>query len=301
MFAILGGLGAATLWALATISSARAGRMIGSTSTLAWVMGIGLVATLPLAALSPLPAGLEPRHLVYALLGGVTNILGLFLAYRAVQIGKIGVATAVTSTEGAVAALVAVALGEPLAPVAGLLLAVIAAGVAVVALVPETDAAEAAVEGGAAAAEVHHERRLDPADARRAVLLAGLAALSFGIGLWNTGQLGRAVPLPWAVLPARVAGTLVVFLPLLLRGRLRITRAAFPYVTLMGLCEVFGTISYAFGARESVAIAAVLASQFAALSAIGAYLVFRERLTLRQGAGVVAIAVGVAILSAVRA
>jgi drug/metabolite transporter (DMT)-like permease len=48
-------------------------------------------------------------------------------------------------------------------------------------------------------------------------------------------------------------------------------------------------------------VAAVLASQFAALAVIAAFLLFGERLTRTQVAGVVAIAIGVAALSALRA
>ena len=57
----------------------------------------------------------------------------------------------------------------------------------------------------------------------------------------------------------------------------------------------------ASAAVHASAIAAVLASQFAALSAIGAYLFYRERLGRAQIAGIAVIAVGVAVLSGLRA
>ena len=50
-----------------------------------------------------------------------------------------------------------------------------------------------------------------------------------------------------------------------------------------------------------IAIAAVLASQFAALAAIGADVFYGERLSRAQIAGIAVIAVGVALLSALRA
>ena len=65
-----------------------------------------------------------------------------------------------------------------------------------------------------------------------------------------------------------------------------------------GVGEVAGFASYAVGSRHGVAVSAVLASQFAALTAIGAFFLFRERLTRLQLAGVGAIVVGVAVLSA---
>jgi drug/metabolite transporter (DMT)-like permease len=85
-----------------------------------------------------------------------------------------------------------------------------------------------------------------------------------------------------------------------LAGRLRMTRRAAPLVVVIGLGEVLGNASYVVGARESIAIAAVLASQFAAVAAVAAFFLFRERLSPRQRSGVVAIAVSVAILTAVR-
>jgi len=72
-------------------------------------------------------------------------------------------------------------------------------------------------------------------------------------------------------------------------------------VVTSGLCEVFGFASYAVGARHGIAVAAVLASQFAALAAVAAYFLFHERLTRVQLTGIVAIAVGVAVLTAIQA
>ena len=62
-----------------------------------------------------------------------------------------------------------------------------------------------------------------------------------------------------------------------------------------------GSRFFAIGARHGIAIAAVLASQFAALAAIAAFLLFRERIARTQVTVVDAIAVGVAVLSALRA
>lgn len=41
MVAILGGLGAALSWAIATLASSRSSRMIGPISVLGWVMAVG--------------------------------------------------------------------------------------------------------------------------------------------------------------------------------------------------------------------------------------------------------------------
>ena len=62
---------------------------------------------------------------------------------------------------------------------------------------------------------------------------------------------------------------------------------------------MLGFVCYAVGARDSVAIAAVLGSQFAAVASVAADVLFRERLTRLQLAGAVVIVVGVAALTAV--
>src|SRR5437867_4147597 len=55
MIAVVGGLGAACAWATATMCAARATRLIGAPSVLAWVMLTGLAVTLPWAAIQGRP------------------------------------------------------------------------------------------------------------------------------------------------------------------------------------------------------------------------------------------------------
>jgi len=96
-------------------------------------------------------------------------------------------------------------------------------------------------------------------------------------------------------------GMAVVVLPLLLQGRLRVTRAALPLVLIAGFGEIFGSMLSAWGSRESIAITAVMGSQFAAFAAVAAFLLFGERLGRLQVAGVTLIAIGVTVLAAATA
>jgi drug/metabolite transporter (DMT)-like permease len=89
--------------------------------------------------------------------------------------------------------------------------------------------------------------------------------------------------------------------PLKLAGRLRISRRALPLVAIAGAVEVAGYACYAIAARHGIAIAAVLAAQFAVVSSIGAYLLFGERLTRLQLSGVLVVVLAVSALAAVRA
>jgi drug/metabolite transporter (DMT)-like permease len=66
----------------------------------------------------------------------------------------------------------------------------------------------------------------------------------------------------------------------------------------MGLSEVIGFTFFAIGAQYQVAITSVLASQFAPIAAVLAYVLFKERLGRLQITGVAVIVVAVAVLTA---
>jgi drug/metabolite transporter (DMT)-like permease len=225
------------------------------------------------------PDGLDAEELGWLVLAGAGNVVGLLFNYAALRVGMVSLVGPISSTEGAIAAVIAIAAGETLSAGVALTLVVIAVGVAFAALVP----------GGSSG------------DPRRTALLAGLAAVWFGVGLYATARVSDDLPLVWALLPARVLGVAAFTLPLAFARRLTLTRAALPFVVASGLCEVGGFASYALGSRHGIAVAAVLASQFAAVAAVAAYVLFHERLTRLQLAGVVAILVGVAGLTALQA
>ncbi len=283
--ALLGGLAAAAFFATATLCSSRTSRMVPPSSVLAWVMLTGLVVLLPALALQEVPS-FQGDEIGWLLVAGGGNVGGLLLAYSALRLGKVGVIAPVLSTEGAIAALASVAAGERLEVAAAWLLPVIAVGVALAASGPTTDVPEPTGSAG---------------PGRRPVVLAGLAAVSFGASLYATGRASVDLPVAWVLLPARLIGVVAIALPLVARGQLALTRRAAPLVVVAGLCEVLGFAAFTAGARHGLAVAAVLASQFAGLAAIAAFLLFRERLTRLQVSGVAVVAIGVATLAAVRA
>jgi drug/metabolite transporter (DMT)-like permease len=286
MLAILGGLGAAFAWATATLCSSRSTRIIGEGPVLAWVMIVGLIVLAPVLVAGPTPGDVSTTDVIWLIVGGVGNAGGLLLVYRGLRVGKVGVVAPIASTEGAIAALVAIVAGESLSLGVGAMLVVIVAGI-VLSSRPAAGGPEPGTEG-------HRQARV-------AVLCAVGAALAFGISLYGIGRLSGDLPAAWILLPARLAGVVAVALPLLAARRLTLSRAAVPLVVVAGVCEVLGFAAYTVGAQHGIAIAAVLASQFAALAAVGAFLVFGERLARHQVAGVVAILAGVAVLSVLQA
>ena len=270
------------MWGTATLCTSRSSRQLGAGSVLAWVMLSGLVVVLPLAVASGVPAGLDGETGWWLLLSGAMNVIGLALVYEALRIGKVGIVSPVASTEGAITAVIAIVAGETLGVPTVLLLVVITLGVVLASRPAEEQPHE----------EVHP---------LASTLLAVGAACTFGVGLYSSGRVSDLVPVVWVILPARVLGAVFVALPIALRGTLKLTRESAPLVLTAGLCEIVGMASYALGARHGIAVAAVLASQFAAVAAIGAYVLFRERLSAVQRAGAVVILAGVAVLTAVNA
>lgn len=294
MVAILGGLGAALSWAIATVSSARSSRMIGATSVIAWVMIFGLIVSSVPAVLSG-HNGIEPGELLGLLVTGISYNTGLLLTYAALTIGRISIVTPIVATEGAVAAVISVLLGESLNVATALVLAAIALGVVLAAFERAADAPRAGSPNpDHTAAESRHA-------ARTAALLAVAAAFSFSIGLVLAGRLGATLPVAWIVVAPRIVGVIGIAIPLFLLGRLRLAKVALPLVVVSGVLEALGGGLYVIAAHDGVAAAAVLGSQFAAFAAVAAFLFFGERLARVQIAGVGLIVVGVTALAVVRA
>ncbi len=313
MIAILGGLGAAISWAIATVCSSRSSRLIGPSSVLAWVMIVGLLVSIPPSIVSLADgSSVSVAQVAGMLVNGTAFTAGLLLAYRALVIGRVSVVTPIVSTEGGVAALASVVLGEALGIPTAIVLAIMALGVVLASIDRRADEAvadpaldpddpEAAVPVPTApepAARPLH-RREDRSATRRSVLLAICASAAFSISLVSSARFGDT-PLSWIVFSSRAVGVLLIAVPLLARGRLRLSRRALPLVAVSGVLEAVGTAAYVTGAHASPAMAAVLGSQFAAIAAVAAFIVFKERLARIQVVGVSVIVVGVTALAIIR-
>jgi drug/metabolite transporter (DMT)-like permease len=282
MIAILGGIGAAAAWAISTLCSSRSSRMIEPLAVVAWVMLVGLVITAPIAAAEGVP-NFSAESLTWLIVSGGGNVAGLLLAYKALRVGQVALVAPLVSTEGAIAATIALIAGESVDPGIAVALGLVATGVCL-SSVPDPATAERS-------AARHPE----------GVAFAVGAALIFGASLYATGRAGATLPSAWVVLSARVIGTFAVAIPLAVARRLPLPAGVLPLVVAAGVCEVLGFYSFTAAARHQIAVAAVLSSQFATLAAIGAYVLFGERLTRIQLYGVTSVVAGVALVSALSA
>jgi drug/metabolite transporter (DMT)-like permease len=278
-------------------------------------MVVGVIIALPVAIVSPPPDTLAPGTLVLLGIAGVCYVIGLQCTYAGLRIGKVSIVAPIVATEGAVAAVIAIALGDSVGVTAGLMLAAIAIGVVLSTLEPgRTDVAagdfDVVIDALDDSPPAHVSRPFDPTvrtatgerpiDTRRATLFAVGAALFFGVGLVASGRAALLVPVAWVALSARLVGVFVVVIPLVAQGRLRLTRVALPLVVLAGAGEVLGSMLSAWGSRESIPITAVMGSQFAAFAAVAAFLFFGERLGRLQTIGVVVIVAGITALAALQ-
>lgn len=254
--------------------------MIGTRPVIAWMMLIGLAVTLPFVFLTGVPAGLDWASVGWMAASGMGNVFGLLIVYAALRVGKVGVVAPIVATEGAIAAIIAALFGESIAPITAFLLLLVVVGVVIAAVAPDP-------------VPVEDERPL------RAALLATASALVFGVGLFSIGHLSGVLPMAWLLLPARLIGVVVIAIPLIISGKLVLTKKAFPLVTAAALAEVVGFAAYSIGAQHSVAITAVMSSQFAPIAAVAAYFLFGEKLGKLQILGVAVIVVGVSMLSLV--
>ena len=277
MIAIVGGLGAAVMWATSTLSTSRSTKLVSPVSVLASVMTIGVVITAPFALGGGVPDALGGKELAWLATSGLANLVGLLLAYSSLRVGKVGVVAPITSAQGAAAAIIAMLAGERIAAGSGVMLAVIAVGVALASL---SRAAEGTGE---------HDGR--------GAMLAGASAILFGLGLYASGRLAGDLPVAWILFVPRLLGMVVFAAPMVLLGRVHMTGRALRFVLVSGVCEIVGLAMFTLGAREGIAVTAVISSQFAALAALVAYFAFGERLRRIQIAGVAAILVGVAVLT----
>ena len=129
------------------------------------------------------------------------------------------------------------------------------------------------------------------------------AATLFGSGLFLTGHASATLPTAWVLLPGRVVGVAGRRHPARRSpaGCVDPARGAARSSSVTGIVEIVGLTAFAIGARVDIAVTSVLASMFAPIAAVAAFVLFRERLARRQIAGIALVVVGIALLGALGA
>jgi drug/metabolite transporter (DMT)-like permease len=278
MIAVLGGLGSAVCWTVTGVFAQRASRRIGELSTFAWASMIGFCIAVVPALIAIRSSTSSAGTFVVLALSGVFNVVGLVAQFSALRRGQVSVVVPISSTEGAIAAMLAATTGSHLPPAGWVALAILIAGV-VITVRSQWSAGNAS------------NTQLKP------VGLAAVAAVCFGTGLFLQGLGGQHAPVALAVAPPSMLGTLLVALPMVSRRRLASPRGSSGWLVGVAVAELLGFVSYILGARHSVPIAAVLSAQYATLSVLVGVTALRERMAPAQVIGLILTIGGVTILS----
>lgn len=256
------------------------GPLLGQRHNVPAVLLIGQVAALVGAVVIVLVAGegVPPLHgILFGVLAGAGNVLGLATFYKAATLTSVSVVSAVGATAGTgLPVLFGLATGDALTTLQ-------AAGIVV------------AVAGGVLAAQGNAQAVVT----MPGILWSLLSALGFGtllIALPEAAEDGTA----WALLDARLA---VVVLLVAGIAALRLTWRApvrsFPLLSLPGLLLLLGTLAYAEATQRGLlSVTAVLASLATVVTAALAFAVSGERLSRVQRVGVALATLGVVLLVA---
>jgi drug/metabolite transporter (DMT)-like permease len=272
-------LAAALAWGITSYASAPAARAIGVRRALGWSALVAPRVLWPIAHAWVGTPELGRVEAGWALLFGLGLVGALLLGFRAMTLGRVSIVATVISTDGAMAAVVSIARGETVGGVVIAGLTVIVAGVML------------AVAGGSGA----------DAGPRRdglAALCAVGSAACFATTFLTAGEVGTLEPV-WLVGVGRIVPLLLVSLPVLVATRLALPpRSAVPWIVLNGIGDVLGFTAYATAARDDLAVAAVVGSEYAVVTVVLGVVLLGERLRPHQWAGVAIALGGIAAVAA---
>jgi drug/metabolite transporter (DMT)-like permease len=280
--AVAFGLLAALSWGAGALVSVAQVRLLGSLGSLVWMMGFGLLVALAVGLSAPVPDAPAVAW-AYAASSGAGYVLATGMWLLAVRSERVSLVTPIVSTDGALAAVIAIAAyGETIGAAVAVALAAIVLGIVVTG--------------------IRQEDRGHAALSARGLLLALGASAGYG---WSFVAGGEAAVLgiPWTLLTARLGATALLAPLVLATPRARARPRGWLLVLPLGLAllDIAGYAAFLRGSHSSVAIASVLASQYAIVAVVGGYLVYRERLSRLQFAGVAVTLAGVGALAILRA
>ena len=273
------GLLAALLWGLPDVPLAVAVRRVGELPVLVWSLAIGTVATLPIVAASGAPH-LTTRGIGLAVAAAAVTVPAYLTAFAAFQTCPVSVVTPILSCEGAAAAVIAVIFGERLDAALAFSLAFAVIGVVLVGI----------------SGKDHQQAQA------RGVAFVCVAALIWGVVLSLGAPVSRELGVWWGFFLVR-ALALLFALALALGTRrgpaLRPALRREPWrIAAWGLGDAGAYLCFYLAAhRGPVAVASVLAAQFALFGALSGVLLLGERLRAHQWLGMAIVLAAVSAIS----
>lgn len=276
MLTVFTGLSSAFSYALSDLLSQRVTRRARALTQVAWVLATGVVIVVPVALLvDGLPAGGAAwRSVGLAALAGATYFCAFFCLLRALNVGDLGLVSALNSLQGAYTTVAFVALGEPLTPLLGGALALCATGAVLTSVegrARTTKGAGWAFASGALFAGV-------------VILYAHAGDISWLSQTAVSRSVSLAIALPAAALTGGVA----------VPKGLRAISVGAGALELCGL--VLLTLALSLGPHT---VAGVTTTQFGTFAVLLGVLLLHERPRPHQWFGVAATIVGVSLLALV--
>jgi len=290
---ILLGLATALCWGSADMFARFAARKIGAFRTMLYMQICGFcLLTLvmrPLGGWGPLFSGGGWHPWAWGVAAGLLNTVSTLALYRSFEIGKLSIVAPISASYPVLTMLLSAFTGERLtsARLAGLLLTI--AGVILVARGEH---------------EPEDENPIDPERPAKSLLgveWALFSALGFGVMFWLLGirvvpSLGSA-PSVWIIRLTSVLGTSGVILALRKSAAAPVRRDV-PWIFGVGLLDTSAYVLNNFGMlREQTSVVSVLASLYGAVTVGLAAVFLREKVSRTQWAGIVAIFVGIVLIS----
>lgn len=274
MLTILTGLLSALSYASSDMFSQRVTRETRALTQMVWVLATGVVVIAPVALLlRGLPDEGEWAGAGLAALAGVVYFAALFCLLRGLNVGDLGLISALTSLQGAYLAVTVILLGEPVTVVLAVALSLCVVG-----------AVLTSFEGRA------RTTRGAPWALAAGLLFSGvmLCYAYSDIDWLSQTAISRTVSLAIA-LPAA-----------LLTGSVAVPAALRPRAVGAGVLELSGlsllTITFALGPPT---VAGVTTTQFGTFAVILGFVLLHERPKPNQWAGIVCTISGVSLLAAV--
>jgi drug/metabolite transporter (DMT)-like permease len=272
--AVAFGLVASCSWGAADFSGGVATRRAPVGSVVVATQAIGLVLFIVLAAALPQPFPSLP-DLVWDGAAGVADTVGLLAFYRALAVGRMGIAAPITAVLTAATPTLFGAffqgLPQPL-QLAGFVLAVLA-----VWLLSRSEATSGHPTGRG---------------------LAVLAGLSFGGFLILIDQ-GAHTTIFWPLAVARTVSLLFLLMSILLRRQQVLpTRTALLPVVVAGLLDAGGSICFVLATHAGrLDVATILSSLYPAITVLLAALILREKVRRLQAIGILLALVASSLIS----
>jgi drug/metabolite transporter (DMT)-like permease len=278
------GSAAALMWGGAALASAPAARLGGALNAFVWSSIIAAAVGAVLAGFTGPPTGrLEDWGLVAG--AGLCYAVGAAFFFLAVSGGNVSVVAPIMACDGAIAALLAAFAGAVLAAGVWVALGAMVIGVVLVSRSPY-------VPGEADALKFTEG---EPRAVSQTASLAAVGAVCLGGVYFLAGKATSVDPL-WVASISRVVPALVA-LPLICTRGLSVPTHAGRWFLALGTFDALGYAAYVSGADESIAIAAVAASQFAAVAVLGGVVALGERLRRLQVIGVATLILGSAAVA----